>query len=148
LNPMRCTVLYSDRFLDILHDEENALLHLDWKGYQTDGSIKEGCERASELMVQYKAFKILNDNTNVLGIWTGVSRWLIFDALPRARKAGMTSFAHVYGSSRLSRISAEAALFLLNQIAADIKTFDDIDAARAWLNSRSNSICRKNMKHH
>jgi hypothetical protein len=48
---MRCTVLYSDRFLDILHDEENALLHLDWKGYQTDGSIKEGGERASELMV-------------------------------------------------------------------------------------------------
>lgn len=141
--PAKRTVLYSDRYLDISYEEEYSLLYLDWKGYQTDSSIKDGCERTMELMVQYKAFKILNDNTNILGIWTGVSKWLIVDALPRARQAGMTAFAHIYGPSRLSRISAEAALFLLDSKAADIKTFDDMEEARAWLNSRSNRLLAK-----
>lgn len=105
----------------------------DWKGYQTDASIREGCERTLELMVQYQAYKLLNDNSNVLGIWTGVSRWLIFDALPKARKAGRTRFADVYGPSRLSRISAEAALLLPGPKAVDIKSFDNMDAATVWL---------------
>lgn len=130
---MMLTMLVPDRFLDISYDEENGLLYLDWKGYQTDKSIKEGCERILELMVRYQAFKLLNDNTHILGIWTGVAKWLIFDALPRARQAGMTHLAHVYGPSRLARISAETALFLLDSNASDIKTFDDLEEARAWL---------------
>jgi hypothetical protein len=55
----------------------------------------------------------------------------------------MTGFAHVYGPSRLSRISAEGALFLLGTRAADIRTFDDIDEAMAWLASRPNTLTEK-----
>jgi hypothetical protein len=49
----------------------------------------------------------------------------------------MKAFAHVYGPSRMSRISAEAALFLLSSATHDIKAFDEFDAAKAWLRVRS-----------
>jgi hypothetical protein len=45
----------------------------------------------------------------------------------------MTHLAHVFGPSRHSRISAEAALLLLRARAADIKTFEDIEEAKACL---------------
>lgn len=50
----------------------------------------------------------------------------------------MTSFAHVFGPSRLSRISAAAALFLPGSKASGIKAFDEMGEALAWLKSRSN----------
>jgi hypothetical protein len=132
------SVLFSNDFIDISLDARNAWLYLDWKGYQTDESIKTACNKAIELLAEHGVSKILNDNAKVLGIWTGVAKWLAFDALPRARQAGMSRFAHVYGPSRLARVSAEAALILLSSRLKDIKTFDDIEQAKAWLNMRSN----------
>lgn len=130
-------ILLRNQFLEISHDKGNEWLYMNWKGYQIDESIKEDCNRAVELRKEYQVFKILNDNTYTQGIWLGVSRWLASDALPRARRAGMTSFAHVHGPSRMSRISAEAALFLLSSDTSDIKAFDDIETAKAWLRGRS-----------
>ena len=129
--------LFQDDFFEIEHDDENCWLHVNWKGYQTDRSIKDGINCLIDLIAEHRVFNVLNDNTNILGIWMGVASWLIFDALPRAKKAGMRSFAHVYGPSRFSRISADAALLLLNRLPTDIKAFEDIHAAKDWLRSRS-----------
>jgi hypothetical protein len=128
--------LFQENFLDIEYDGEHRCLYANWKGYQSDMSVKTGINRLIDLMIEHKVFRILNDNTNTLGIWMGVASWLIFDALPRARRAGLQSFAHVYGPSRFSRVSAEAALLLLNSTPTDIKTFEDIRSAKEWLKSR------------
>ena len=128
--------LLKDDFFEIDYDGASRCLHVNWKGYQTDKSVKDGVNCLIDLMSEHQVFRVLNDNTNILGNWMGVASWLIFDALPRARKAGMTSFAHVYGTSRFSRISADAALLLLNSPTTDIKAFEDIQAARNWLRSR------------
>jgi hypothetical protein len=128
--------LFKDDFLKIELDEKTGFLYADWTGYQTDTSVKSGTNCLIDLMTEHKVSKILNDNTNILGIWMTVATWLVFDALPRARKAGMTSLAHVYGPSRFSRISFEAALTLLNSSAIGIQTFDDVESARQWLKSR------------
>lgn len=128
--------LRQDEFFEIDHDDASGYLHVNWKGYQTDKSVKDGVNCLIDLMAEHQVFRVLNDNTNILGIWIGVASWLIFDALPRARSAGMTSFAHVYGTSRFSRVSADAALLLLNAPSPDIKAFEDIQAARDWLRSR------------
>ena len=129
--------LFQNDFLDISYDEKHCCLHLNWKGYLSDAAIKTGINRFIDLMTEHQVFKVLNDNTHTLGIWTGVASWLVFNARPRARDAGLQAFAHVYGPSRLSRISADAALLLLSASATDIKAFDDIDMARHWLRDQS-----------
>jgi hypothetical protein len=134
---MAITKLFQEDFLEIEHDDENRWIYADWKGYQTEKSIKQGIDLIIELMPRCQTFHILNDNTNTLGIWIGVAAWLISDALPRARIAGLKSFAHVYGGSRFSRISAEAALFLLGSNTSYINAFDDIEEAKKWLRERS-----------
>jgi hypothetical protein len=122
--------LFQETFLDILCDEDIPCLHMNWKEYQSDSTIKEGCERLLQLMSEHKIYKILNDNTNALGIWTGVTKWLVFDFRPRAIKAGFICCAHVYGPSRLSQISAEAAQILLGPFTDNIKGFKSIHEAK------------------
>lgn len=128
--------LLEEDFVDIAYDGEVHCLYANWKGYQTDTSVKTGVNCLIDLMRERQVFKILNDNTNTLGIWTGVASWLAFDAFPRAQHGGMQSLAHVYGPSRFSRISFDAALLLLNFSSKDIKAFDDVASAKAWLKSR------------
>lgn len=125
--------LFQASYLDIFLDSEVPCLHLDWKGQQTDASIRAGCERLLELMAEHQVYKILNDNTNAVGVWTSVVQWLVFDMRPRAFKAGMTCCAHVFGPSRLSQLSAEAALLLINPFTDEIKPFNDVDDAKLWL---------------
>jgi hypothetical protein len=134
--PMALILNFQESFLDIYLDDEKSWLYLDWKGYQSNASIKQGCERSLELLIQYKLHKAVNDNTHTLGIWIGVAPWLILNFLPRARKAGLKWCAHIYGPSRLSRISADTALGLQNPDTADMKGFDDKKEATAWLESR------------
>lgn len=129
-------ILYQEEFLEIEQDDELGCLWADWRGYQTDTSVKTGADCLIHLMKEHQVYRVLNDNTNTLGIWMGVASWLVFDALPRARAAGMTSLAHVYGPSRFSRISFEAALLLLNSSLTDIQAFDDVESAKQWLKSR------------
>jgi hypothetical protein len=116
---MAVKTVYQEACLDVALDEENGWLYADWKGQHHDGSIKEGINLMINLMVKHQVFKVLNDNTRMSGIWTGVAMWLVRDALPRARKAGLHSFAHVFRMSSFSRISAEAALLLLKPLTSN-----------------------------
>jgi hypothetical protein len=127
------TLLFQESFLEIYLDEERSWLYLDWKGYQSNASVKAGCERALEALIANKLHKVLNDNTHTLGIWIGAAPWLIFNLLPRARKAGLKWCAHIYGPSRLSRISADTALGLQKPETADMKGFDRKTDGEAWL---------------
>jgi hypothetical protein len=129
--------VFQEEFLEIAFDSQNRWLYADWKGYQTEQSIKAGIDALIRQLPEYGVHKILNDNTHTLGIWLSVANWLVFDALPRARAAGLKHFAHVHGPSRFSRISAEAALLLLRPAAQDIKAFDGLEPAMEWLNSHA-----------
>jgi DNA-binding transcriptional regulator YiaG len=85
-----------------------------------------------ELMVREQAFKVLNDNTRVLGIWSGAASWVATDWFPRMREAGMLRFAWIYSASRFSQISTDTALSLLDT-GASIKVFYETSEAFEWL---------------
>ena len=122
-------------FIAIEYDPENSWIYCDWKGYQTQHSVKTGCEKILEAVVLFQCNKILNDNTNVVGIWTPAANWVGSNWLPRIQAAGVVYFAWVYSSSALSRVSTDEAL--KNAPTSDfIRTFFDITAAKSWLSSQ------------
>lgn len=125
-------LLLKEKSIVLEYDSENQWIQADWIGYQTVDSVKHGCEKILEFLIQYKCSKVLNDNTNVTGIWSGASAWVGGDWLPRMAKAGLRQFAWVYSPSAFSRLSTNESLRNLNQKEI-AKTFDDIDTARAWL---------------
>ena len=120
----------------IYYDSEESWLHTDWTGYQTVDSVQRGCERMLVLMVEHKAFRVLNDNTNVIGMWSGGAEWGASSWFPRMKQAGLQAFAWVYSPSRFSQISTDATLSQMDAAATGIEVFYDIAAAQEWLRAQ------------
>ncbi|MBA9078826.1 MULTISPECIES: STAS/SEC14 domain-containing protein [Rufibacter] len=131
---MSKSVLFQDPTITISFDDSSQCVYADWTGFQTLRSVQEGCERILEAMVQHGSHKVLNDNTNVEGIWSSAAEWVGSDWFPRMKQAGMTAFAWVYSPSMFSRLSTDKSLRFTYDTRG-IEVFDDIDAATKWLRS-------------
>jgi len=125
--------LYSDPSIDILLDPETRILHANWKGYQSINTGTQGCLHLLEIMSAHKAFRILNDNTDVRGLWMGAAEWAAKEWFPRMKEAGMERFAWVYSPTKFSQISADTAIALMNPDAYGIQIFHGRKDALDWL---------------
>ena len=125
---------FEEDFISIEFDASHNWLYVDWKGYQIEGSVMAGCERMLEALIEYKCSKVLNDNTNVIGIWTPAAKWVGENWLPRMEKAGLKYFAWVYSPSALSQVSTNTAITHTSKKEI-IHTFYSIDLAKEWLQS-------------
>ncbi|HEX2204457.1 MAG TPA: STAS/SEC14 domain-containing protein [Longimicrobium sp.] len=126
--------LFRAPFIAIGLDAAEGWLHVEWEGYQTVGTVQQGCERVLALLAQHGVAKVLNDNTEVLGGWSEAAEWLVDDWYPRMRAAGLRCFAWVYSPSRLSQLSADETMARLGE-ASGVQVFAYADEARRWLRS-------------
>lgn len=132
---MPLSELYRENFVVVSLDREASMLYADWLGYQSVDSIRQGCEKILDLMVRHRAFEVLNDNTHVLGIWRFAAEWLADDWFPRMKQAGLRAFAWVYSPAKLSQVSTDTTLSLMEPEAFNIKVFHTQEEASAWLKS-------------
>jgi hypothetical protein len=129
--------LHASPELDIDLDLKNKCLYANWKGFQLIESVKNGCEKMLLFLQKHDCHHVLNDNTNVSGVWSGASEWVATDWFPRMKDAGLKKFAWVYSPSYFSRLSTDKTLeatppeLLKENI---IEVFTDIEEAREWLN--------------
>lgn len=130
---MTLILCFNNEFLDIHYDPEIHLLQVDWKGYQSEESIKHGCEVMLRMMVTHGCYRILNDNTLVRGIFTVVAEWGGQVWFPDMARAGMKKFAWVYSPAMLSQLSVNEVISFLPNSQIPIKTFYDRESARDWL---------------
>lgn len=127
---------YED-FLTVECSNPFYLIYANWKGYQTEHSVRIGCEKVLEAVAQFQCSKILNDNTNIAGIWAPASTWIGTDWLPRVLEAGVKRFAWVCAATSMNRVLADEAI--KNSNAEDlVQTFESTDDARKWLDSDVN----------
>lgn len=148
---MELQKIYHCDFVEVSFDSSNQWIYADWKGYQSDASVKEGCELILEALIQFNVSRVLNDNRRILGIWTGVAEWMACNWYPRMHKAGMKKFALVYSPSRLSQVSADAAMHLFDSEGHTVTGFFEENAAVSWLintNSTSNRSNRMSEAEH
>ncbi len=126
-------LFYQDN-IEIYYDPENNWIYVNWIGFQTTDSVKVGCGKILVYMVTEACTKILNDNTLVEGMWSGAAKWGADIWFPDLRTNGLQAFAWIYSPSMLSRLSTDKTLSHAKQ-PDYIRTFDDIEEAKAWLRS-------------
>lgn len=125
-------VLFYTNQIEIYYDNEDNWLYVNWIGFQTTQSVKDGCAKILQYMISEACDKILNDNTLVEGMWSGAAKWGADVWFPDLRKNGLKAFSWIYSPSMLSRLSTEKTLTHAQQ-PDYIKTFDDAEEAKAWL---------------
>ncbi len=132
---MSDTILFKDTYLTLTLNKEICCIYANWVGYQTKQTVQEGCERILDEMVLHGCGKIMNDNTQVEGIWSSVAEWVGVDWFPRMRQAGMKHFAWIYSVSAFSRLSADKSLRFTYDTTV-IEIFDSFAEADKWLRSK------------
>ncbi|WP_187261507.1 hypothetical protein [Pontibacter beigongshangensis] len=131
---MRNELLFRESYIAIEYNQSDDWIYVNWRGFVNYETVTTGCEKILFFMKDLGCTKVLNDNTNVEGIWSGASKWVGQDWFPRMAEAGMLYFAWVHSSSAFSRLSTEKALKNTADLRS-IQTFDNIEAARDWLRS-------------
>jgi PAS domain S-box-containing protein len=126
---------YKDSNVTIIYNKAYNRIDADWTGFQSLESIQRGCLHIQDMLVKNNVYKILNDNSNVLGNWSEAADWAAQEWLPAIAKAGLRYFAWVYSSSAFSRLSARKSVSML---PANIimRFFTDTASAETWINQQ------------
>lgn len=124
--------LGGNTFLELEYDAANEWLYANWIGYQTPDNIKAGITAAVELRETYQYSKILNDNRSLIGPWDMANDWLYERWVPEVTSKGIKYIAHLLSIGLLGQFSIQNLRTRLTK-QIDIKLFDDMDKAKAWL---------------
>jgi hypothetical protein len=128
---------FYDDYITIEYNDQFDFIYADWRGYQTEHSVMAGCEKILEACQAFHCPKVLSDSTNVAGIWPAASAWV-----STIRKAGVKHFAWVYSSGNMSSVSTDESIRNGDESTRNadghdlIKTFDDVETAKAWLKEK------------
>lgn len=123
---------YRDPGLDIAYIAEGKYLQLNWKGFHSLHTIRAGCLKLADVLLNYDCHMVLNDNTNVMGSWEDAAEWVGKECFPMLENAGLKYFAWVYSPSTFSRLSADLVIETKKGDVV-IQTFEDDEHARKWL---------------
>ncbi len=134
--PIQRDDFYQDQHITISYQSEKNTVLVEWKGFQNLKTIKHGAMILLEIVKKYKATKILNDNTHVLGTWSEAADWIGLDYFPMLDNAGLKYFAWTYSPIGFSKLSAKKSLDVM---VADVTTqlFTEIEVAVKWLESKA-----------
>lgn len=124
-------LLQKEKNIEIFYNEADHWIYTNWIGFQTTGSVKEGCMHILDWLMAKSCRNILNDNTLVEGMWSGAARWGADFWFPKLREVGLEKFAWIYSPSMLSQLSTDKTISLMP--VSYIKTFYNIEDAKAWL---------------
>lgn len=125
-------ILSSEVFLTVSSDTDNNWLYADWHGQVNSEDVMTGSLLLLDLMRKSECNKLLNNNTNLSGIWADAAIWGAEEILPQLYQAGCRYMAWVYSPETYSRLSTK--LVLEHATAAIVlETFDDLSTACEWL---------------
>ncbi|AMM52628.1 hypothetical protein TH61_17605 [Rufibacter sp. DG15C] len=124
--------LFQNSFITIEMDITTDILFVNWTGEQTEETVKEGCSQMLDQVQLNKTRKVFNDNSEVVGNWSGAAEWGAKVWFPAMYAAGCQFFAWVLSKELYSQLSTQETLKY--QIAGIIiLNFEEREPALNWL---------------
>ncbi len=118
-------------YLTIETDSTNKWVHVNWMGYLTAENIKTGAAAYTAALAEAGYNCVLNDTRLVVGSWGHSLEWVLNEWAPQAAQAGLKHFAMITTPETFAESTAME--FYQNSIAFEVKTFDDMQSAKTWL---------------
>jgi hypothetical protein len=120
-------------YLTIETDTANRWVLVNWQGYLTAESIKQGAEAYTAALAASGFACVLNDTRDVRGPWDHSMDWVINEWAPNAAAAGLKYFALVSTPETLA--DGSAANFYAQLTAFNADVFNSREVAQQWLRS-------------
>lgn len=129
-------LVVNDKNLVLAYDEDLKCIIQTWKGHFSSDYFKEGVERTNQLFANKRPVsRFLVDAQNASLIKKEDTDWAAKTAIPTAIRHGLKYYGFVVPTNVFTQLSLNNFQKELNQPSLEIKLFDNIDAARAWMKS-------------
>ncbi|MGB3619361.1 MAG: STAS/SEC14 domain-containing protein [Catalinimonas sp.] len=115
------------------YDEAGGWFYNNWIGRVASDEVRAAAMHGLTSFERHGHSKLLNDNRRLEGSWGDANDWLAHVWMPRALAAGLKQFAHVVSPDVFAALSAEDFLTLVPEIGFEMRIFESIEAAEAWL---------------
>ena len=119
----------------IFFDEEFQCIVMDWDGYATSIQFREGTEFMLKLLKEHNVHKVLADIKDMTLISGEDQNYVQYNFLPRAIEGGFRAIAIVRPTSYFNAVAIETISYRVKKTVVQMRVFDDVDQARAWLSS-------------
>jgi hypothetical protein len=128
---MQHRLLFQDNSIKLEYNILSDCIIASWNGSQTELSIETGYTRILDAIKTHLCSGLLDNHSQISGLWAGAAEWLAQEWVPEARKAGLKHIAIVLSTHIFSRLSTEKAVKLIN--SPYCIGFDTLAAAEDWL---------------
>lgn len=125
--------LYKTNICVIVHDSQTACIELAWQGYATSAQFRTVVEQLLIGMQATGAGKVLDDHTHMKMLGEVDQNWVMDNWLERAMQAGFKAWAVVRSNDYFNRLSTQNLFDRIDRKQLPTASFDDRDAANAWL---------------
>jgi len=123
--------IHTEPYLSLFFDQANKWLYAEWQEHQNLETVHEGCQLLLQTIQEKKCYKLLNDTTRVVGMWSAATELIKNDFFQQMGALGVSYIAWVHSSNCISRYTTD---WLLQQVNSPVTTtFEDLPAAYSWL---------------
>lgn len=114
---------------------DGELLYVEWIWSYIDGYdiIYDGAKDILAQVEKHNILYILNDNTDVEGVWDKANDWIAKNFTPVLKTSSAVKYAHILSSDFFAELSAELLVEVGIEHGIAMKTFGDRVAGLKWL---------------
>jgi hypothetical protein len=125
---------FQNDVVKVSYDLDKQLGMATWSGFLTSSQFKEAVGICLDLMDEHKLLRWLGDNRKLRAIRKADQDWFVEYVIPRLAAGTIRRNASVVSEDLFNRMAMEQIIKRSDNLGDMIlKEFDEIDAAKAWL---------------
>lgn len=129
-------VHYNKPHLTVRWDDQTEAVHMDWHDFADGEPYREGLDAGLDLVEERDATRWLADLRDLGVVSEEDKQWSNEEWFPRALESSLSSMAIVRPESVIADMAVDDIMQEVGDGEITVKNFEDIDAARKWLDDR------------
>lgn len=134
---MQTVTILEDEYVSLWYHPDTGIVHHKIHKYLMQGAFRKLLTASVELLEAKRATKYLSDDRSNVVVDPEDIRWADDHWYPRAVKAGLKCWALVLPSTMVGTLQARTILDGRRKQGLEVEGFDSLEAATAWLQSKS-----------
>ncbi len=113
-------------------DTQTNCIYSNWTGFVNVENVKTGCMAGLAVLKENECAYVINDNSDLEGLWQQANEWIQTVWMPQAVDAGLRYLAHVVSKDIFGKLSAQD-LEKKSVGILSMRLFETLQQAEQWV---------------
>ena len=126
--------IIDSNFVEVLHDSENSLIELKWKGlYMPSENYKTVFIQLKQFIANNPTKFFISDMSKQPSVAREDQQWVLQDFLPFAKEHNIQKAAIILSKNIFSELYGKEVVKQISQLDKNARFFDAVEKAKAWM---------------